>query len=506
MVTVSRIKEQAITVNCNARRIKRILLRFIALTGPAIALWYLAPALWGLLETRIVRDLEKQLREVPPDEASLVLERISEIGPRGSPALVRALTHPDDAVFSQARRILWQKSQAWNAQAVDHREVLVTIRELNRVFPQLTATRRQSVAELIDHFLAGYRESGAYSPQILQLCESMLTIRTEVSQLSNGHSLLPEAKALNPKGNSAATVMRFDSSPPAAGVASGNHTPPTPGPSSLGAMTKSPMGRAPLRETPAAVVDNWQLPQNELAAWKEIIVTPVAERTIYEEGSDTIQRPSRSFGPGGLATASRPQPEKERDEGWKSTGTEVMVCDIEEISGTNRDVPPTSAQSDLSSLGPAPFDASKAVELPAGKRLELTMLEPLFCQLSRDDMEAEQARHALQSLRLSAAMIEAGRMAFHPDSGYRRQAVRAIWELSGIDPLPFLFRLAKDSDPDVRREALAVLATVSSPQVRSFVQEAVSHDTDPLVQGLFNGRDIGNGQNNRKTTSGKTID
>lgn len=493
-------------MNGGGRRITRIFLKLTALTGPAIALWYFSPVLWGLLETRIIIDLEKQLRELPPDEASRALGRISEIGPRGSPALVRALTHPDDAVFSQAYRILWQKSQAWNAQAVNQREVLVTIRELNRVFAQLPAARQQSVTELIDHFLAGHRESGTYSLKIVQLCEPMLTIRTGVPQPSNGHSSLSEAKALNGNEKSAVTVKRFDSSPPAAGVASGNHSLPTPGQSSLGVVTDSPMERAPLRETPAAVVDNWQLPQSELAAWKEIIVTPVAQLTIYEEGSDIIQRPSRSFGPGGLATASGPQPEKERDEGWKSTRTEVMACAIDAIPGTNRDTVQPSGKLASSSPVPAPINPSKPVGLPAEKRLELTMLEPLFCQLSRDDMEAEQARHALQSLGLSAATIEAGRMAFHHDTAHRRQAVRAIWELSGIDPLPFLFRLAKDSDPGVRREALAVLATVSSPQVRAFVQEAVASDGDPLIQGLFNGRDIGNGQNNWKTTSGKTMD
>ncbi len=76
-------------------------------------------------------------------------------------------------------------------------------------------------------------------------------------------------------------------------------------------------------------------------------------------------------------------------------------------------------------------------------------------------------------------------MAFHPDTTYRRQAINLLWNLPAVDPLPFLLRLAQDSDGSVRREALAVLATATNPAVRSFVRDMICRDTDPQVRALL---------------------
>jgi hypothetical protein len=185
------------------------------------------------------------------------------------------------------------------------------------------------------------------------------------------------------------------------------------------------------------------------------------------------------------------------DTGWKSVSPVAIERDPGTIVETNHNgLPQTegstpSPQASSSENGPHPGTSS------GPKRVELTTLEALFARLSTESTDAEQARQTLLSLGLSKDMIDDGRMAFHPNAEFRRQAVRAIWQISGIDPLPFLFRLANDSDTAVRREALTVLATMRNPVVRAFVRDAISRDGDPQIQGLLDQLDSGSYGNSR---------
>lgn len=476
-----RIEKQAGTMTGGARLVAHFFLKFFALIGPALALWFMAPIVWGLLETWMVLDLEKQLRQSPPDQAYLVLERISEIGPKGSPALARALSHPDDAVFSQAFQILSHKVRSWNVQTESEREVLATIRELNRVFPQLVPSRQKLVTALIDNLLDDYHQCGRSNITILQLCEPMMTAR-----LSEQHSASSEITPTNQNGDPSATVVRFRSSGPV-GQGQSQNTDLHEGEERLPQKPSTER----FHEAPPAIVDGWQLPANELAAWKEVIAAPVAQLTIFEDESESSQMRSRSFGPGRFALALAEQPN--HDGGWKSVSPVAMERDAGTIVEANHNGLPQTVGSTPSPQAPSSEQGLHSGTTRGPARVELTTLEPLFAQLSQESTEADQARESLLSLGLNADMIEAGRMAFHPNAEFRRQAVRTIWQISGIDPLPFLFRLAKDSDPTVRQKALAVLATVSNPGVQAFVRDAISHDDDPQIQRLADGLDSGGG-------------
>lgn len=451
------------------------------------------------MESKIVADLEKDLREVPPDQACLILERISEIGPKGSPALARALSHPDDAVFSRAYQVLWRRVKSWSTQPTGQDEIFTTIRELNRTFPQLVPDRQKAVTELIVQFLTDYRQSGKSSVTIIQLCEPMLLTQTNSSQQSGQDSSRPEIQPISRGEESLATVLRFQSS----GLPDAEKQDKR---SFDGSERQTPqeLRTEPLDEVsrdwppPPAVVDRWQLPSNELTAWKEVIAAPVAQLTIYEENLESSQTGSRSFGPGGLAL-SLAGPQEEGD-GWKTANSNVVERHAEMSTGDNLDGPPQNGETSPRPHTPRVADISRSKITPAPKRIDLTTLEPLFSRLSGKTTDAEQARQTLLSLGLNADMIEAGRMAFHPSAEFRRQAVKTIWHLSGIDPLPFLFRLAKDSDTAVRREALAVLATMNNPTVRAFVRDAVSHDGDPQIRGLLDQLDSGIRENDRTTS------
>jgi len=60
--------------------------------------------------------------------------------------------------------------------------------------------------------------------------------------------------------------------------------------------------------------------------------------------------------------------------------------------------------------------------------------------------------------------------------------VRTLPELRSIDAMPWLLRLTRDDEAEVRLAALTLLATTGDPTMLSRVQEIARQDHDPAVQ------------------------
>jgi len=467
-------------------RVKSLLLKSFSLVGLGLLFWYSAPVLWGLLETRIVWDLENQLRKSPSGQACLILEKISEMGPRGTPALVRALSHPDDAVFSQTYQILWRRICSWDQQPTDQQEILSTMKELSLIFPRLSPSRQQHVAKLVNHFLEQRHDHGECSAKIVRLCEGMLAPHAD-------HSL-PQNQAPSEsdmEDEAVGSVVRFQSTTAAITETSKSDTassdPATTTPREVDSRMVDEMSR---KQTSASTaMGDWELPANELTAWKQVFAAPGAQLTIYEQESEPSATISRSFGPASIASYVTPASQETNRR--ESVDTHAVP---DQTDAPNKWEPQTKPQADQS-VSPFPVNAPSAEDTSKSpfthKPIPWTTVEPLFVQLSGEPGQAEQAYLMLKGFGLNAAMIEAGRMACHPNSTYRRRAVSSLWNLSGVDPLPFLFRLARDSDVTVRREALAVLSTMSNPTVRAFVRDTVLQDSDPHIQALLDEINLG---------------
>ncbi len=95
---------------------------------------------------------------------------------------------------------------------------------------------------------------------------------------------------------------------------------------------------------------------------------------------------------------------------------------------------------------------------------------------------AAEARAELIRRGFSEVHLELARRLFDPDPEVRKQLIRTLPELHSIDAMPWLVRLTKDDDVEVRLAALTLLATTGDPTMLNRVQEIARQDRDPAVQ------------------------
>lgn len=94
----------------------------------------------------------------------------------------------------------------------------------------------------------------------------------------------------------------------------------------------------------------------------------------------------------------------------------------------------------------------------------------------RDAANAELKRRGLnETQRALAARLS------NPDIRTRIGLMNEITRRSDIDPRPWLFWLAEDAEPEVRRRAIAVLGTMDDANVRQQLRERLPLETDPAV-------------------------
>lgn len=100
---------------------------------------------------------------------------------------------------------------------------------------------------------------------------------------------------------------------------------------------------------------------------------------------------------------------------------------------------------------------------------------------ARDPQIAHAAQAELAQRGFTNEQIEVARRMTDPDVQTRLDLTRALPRITGINARPWLFWLSRDTHPDVRIEALTVLATVQDPAVRKQVLELLDSEPDPRV-------------------------
>jgi hypothetical protein len=95
------------------------------------------------------------------------------------------------------------------------------------------------------------------------------------------------------------------------------------------------------------------------------------------------------------------------------------------------------------------------------------------------EAEAELRRHGFADRHVALA-----RQLLDPDPATRRRLARLLPEVPGLDAVPWLVLLSRDSDAEVRLTALTLLATTGDPTLLDEVGELVRGDADPRIQRL----------------------
>ena len=124
--------------------------------------------------------------------------------------------------------------------------------------------------------------------------------------------------------------------------------------------------------------------------------------------------------------------------------------------------------------GPAAAD-------PAVKDDTFAIIRRLQAEDRREvaEAEAELKRRGFGDRELGLA-----RRWFDPDPQARRRLARLLPEMPGLDAVPWLLELSRDTDAEVRLTALTLLATTGDPDLVEKVQELARGDPDPRFQRL----------------------
>ena len=93
-----------------------------------------------------------------------------------------------------------------------------------------------------------------------------------------------------------------------------------------------------------------------------------------------------------------------------------------------------------------------------------------------------QARAELSRRGFSEVHFDLAKRLFSADPAVRKQLARALPGLRSIDAAPWLLELGRDTDPDVRLTAIALMATSGDPSLLEEVERIAAEDPDPRIR------------------------
>lgn len=97
-------------------------------------------------------------------------------------------------------------------------------------------------------------------------------------------------------------------------------------------------------------------------------------------------------------------------------------------------------------------------------------------------LQSAATRAELSWLGIDESQLKLARGAVDDDPQVRREVVEALPSVANVDARGWLLWFSRDRDADVRRAAIALLATASDPALRKRVREAAESDADPRVR------------------------
>jgi HEAT repeat protein len=116
---------------------------------------------------------------------------------------------------------------------------------------------------------------------------------------------------------------------------------------------------------------------------------------------------------------------------------------------------------------------------PAGKFVHVETVE-LLRQLHAGGVE--QAEVELRRRGFSDVQLELARQLFDPDPRVRMCLVERLPSLQSVNVVPWLLQLCRDEDSDVRRAAVALIATTGDPVLKAEAVRMARQDADPRLK------------------------
>ena len=374
----------------------------------------------------------KQLDTVPDERAAEFLGRVAQLGEPGIPVLVQALGSPRESLARGGKRALLDEITRWETQAAqDSSPRLVILAEaLARGVEQFGPTARTDAADLATRILRWpLYDRPVERGRVIAACEKVLRATAAQRRLAAETPPPDQLGSVAIGGQDRATES-----------ADGRSGPERSGgwPDEAAARTGSPGGsdRSPLTE---------------------LLMIEPPDRT-----PSLLRQPGRFLA--------------EPDGGEMIPGDSLP---------SDRHEPP--GLSSLPSL--RPFNEGPRADDDPGRGTSASRESAqvgtiaLMRRLRGGDASAvAEAEVELERRGFTQVDLELARQLFDPDPEVRKRLARLLPELQTVDAVPWLLRLSRDEDSEVRLLAITLLATTGDPSLLDEIRRIAREDPAPRVQ------------------------
>lgn len=400
-----------------------------------------AGLLWGgtlflrLGQQAIVGRFAAQIQGLGDDEAAVQLGRLSAAEPTQRAILVATLDAPRGSLAEITRQELLRQTGQWFARADSPacQNLAALAEQLAATAPGFRLAGQKRAAALAAALLL-YRGPGSTADQarLVAACQRLIRLGEAADQAEQSALAASSQPPLSPPAFDAATAggpLRPDANIAGGGLPVDVFS--TPLPSSTQPELASQNPEAPPQLLPTASM---------IAASAH----PVVRRSL------TDRLPS--------ATVASPERLSERR----------SLVD----SGIRR----------MSLAEARSRQVSRDAEPPPSRLAGVDGLELLHRVREGSDADAAEARDELVRRGFGDLHFQVAEELLAPEPQRRRQLVRMLPGLAGIDAAPWLLWLCRDEDADVRLAALALIVTTATPELLAAAEPLARADADPRVQ------------------------
>jgi hypothetical protein len=422
------------------------------------ALLLLVIGLRGLYPRFLAHHWRQQLETVPDDRAATLVRAIAQLDEPGIPVLVDALGSDRETVARSGKRAILEEMERWE-----------TLRA--REYSPKVAILADALADRVGRFGPVARADAAdLAARILRLWTLDETVVDPMEVIASCERVLraasPRARSRPVEGPSQASEYAATGEPPGEAVpgdprsvhgSGADGLPDEVGP--LAGLSNLPGGRLPIE-----------------------LVEP-GELLPGESHGDSRQAEGASDEPT-LADSTRPpgllrQPQPRFAGRGPGAGALAPGTGLDELQPTNPSplpVPGTFGRA------PAPLGGSANADDDAGRMAAADTVELMRRLHAADARTVASARADLARRGFTPLHLKLAGQMFDPDPRVRTALVRLLPNLTEVDAAAWLLELSRDEDPEVRRLAIAVIATTGDPAVLDAVETIAREDPDPGVR------------------------
>jgi hypothetical protein len=397
-------------------------------------------------QSYLAQHIGENLDQASESELPLRIQQLIELGDPGITALTEALNSDEARVAQAAEAALANQIRHWKSRdaAEASPRIAHLVRELAERLPQYRPRARASAGEL--------------AAQTLDWCPD--GARVARAQFISDCALLVRAAAIDCNPTQPRNSAVFMTGP--------QHSAPPPEPEdSYSAFLERPVTAPESTESP---------PRSESA--------PLL---------NDYQPPKMARSPSGLPSSPSP-PVSARIETVPQTSPESPQDDAREML----EQPPAPLDPPLTR--PVPWDPrrAKSAESSTARHLSANQADSIVELHCQDDLSLMRRLHASSPYDARAARSELTRRGFdarhlrmaedltNPDPGVRLHFAQTLPAIRDVDIRPWLRTLADDDDPQVRQAAIAVIATLGTPESQSWLRRLQLTEEDPRIQWQLN--------------------